>query len=375
MQPNPGGPSLVASKDIPGEQLKPIASSHNTADMRTLVQAELVDDPAAKIRIYAAARFPSLPVEEAVKRYRIARDGTVEYIDNDQQIYQEADSGMINSIKRGVARLISEAPATGGGIVGGIAGGIAGGPLGAAAGLAGGAATGEYGRMKLAEGLGDKPKGGLETAGQMGKAAVGAVVGEGLGKASVGILNRMRRAGTGEIGKLATRDVAMLNPQEVERIIELGRKYGIEVTAPEASNSPTLKAAWNFAAQTPGEAAEKILDWADNVRDPQLKASIDRELRMIFPESSVYEASRKGVEAASAARASLEGQRTGATTPLYQQAFSEGATPDVFGVIQKIDELASKYPAKSPTRGILEKYKGYLQKEEEIPIYSGRMAE
>lgn len=338
---------------------QPLASSHNPADFRTMVKARMVEDPNARIKIYAAERFPDLPIDQAVRRYAV-QDGKVQYIDENGQVYQEEpESGGWQTIRSGAATLMSKFPITATAIGGTAA---TGNPL---VGIAAGGIAGEYAQQRIGEALGDKPRTPMERAAGMVKTGTELAIGEGIGQGVIAGANALKRTGTGNIGRVASRDAQVLNPQQMDRLQQLFQDFGIEGTLPELTGSPSVTAAWNKIAQTPGPAAEQIRQWAENIRIPQLKDAVKRELDSIFTEEPIEKLSARAQTASRNARQDILDRRDAIAKSEYGNAYANASPVDSQPVIDYLDDvLKNKVPESGTLKSTLEKAKRLFQKEE-----------
>jgi hypothetical protein len=159
----------------------------------------------------------------------------------------------------------------------------------------------------------------------------------------------------------------MLNPTEMQRLIDLGKKYGIPLTVPEATGSPTLTNAWNLASTSPYEASEKIMLWAEKQRVPQIKEAIARELDAIFPEQSIAAASQRGVQATADGLDVLKESRRGMSQPLYEAAEESGAKVNVAPVIEEIENMMKTAAPGGKAEGSLKYVKNLFTRQVEVP--------
>lgn len=344
--------SQIMSEQFP----EPIASSHAPADFQTRTKAAFVDDPKTMIRIFAAARFPTLTPEQAEARYWM-QDGKFYYRDNDSQVYQENGEGLGDTLKRFAAQVVGKSPSIVGGGAGFVAGGIPG--------MMAGTAAGEAFRQGVGSQLGEE-KTWPDVAKEIAKETVGAAAGLGIGKVAEPFMNALGRAGTGRIGRLAATDYRSLNPIETQRLMALGERYGIPLTLPEATGSPSLVNAFNFASTSPYEVSERIMQWAETQRVPQIKEAIQRELNAIFPNESIFEAGRMGQQAASEGLGVLKQSRKAMADPYYTAARESGAKVDITPVLEKVDELQAMAPRGWKVDTLLSKIRKGLTREQEV---------
>ncbi len=346
--PTPATPKLIA-EDYPGQERPTGGIIPGSAAMQDLAKAAMVEDPETKFRILAAKRFPGMKPEEAAKRYFI-QDGRVFFINEKGEPQPEA-----GATKELIAKVLGQAPEA----VGGLIGEYAGGPLGAGVGAAAGGQLKEEFAEKIL-GAPAKPvvqrgiEAGLEGVTGAGGAYAGRLIGKGI--------NRFMRRGTGKVGKILSRDVEYFDRADAARIAHQAKRYGIDLTAPEITNSPTMRAVWANLAKTPGPPAEKIGRFFQEIRNPQVMAAIQAELGRISPVDDIFRAGGMAREGARGILGNLEESRRLKTTPLYQKAFESGAEVDVSPVLDKIDDLIKQQPETGTGLTALNKAKRLLQR-------------
>jgi len=173
-----------------------------------------VEDPKKKIELFARSRFPKLPLEEAVKRYGIVGDNIV-YIDDDGRIQKELSG--VNKVARAVGEY--------GLPFAGAAVGVAAGPVGSAIGGAGGMGW----RKNIGTMLGDTQDPWQNTKDMAIEGAVD------LAGAKAGQLFADKF-----VNRSVARDISHFDPTDAQKIIDLGRQYGITVTPAEATRLGSL---------------------------------------------------------------------------------------------------------------------------------------
>lgn len=331
-----------------GEMMPP--QSHETAPYHVLAHAASVDEPRVKFQIFARNRFPYMTPEEGAKRYFI-KDGDIYYLDNTGTAYKEVAGGVLNKVKSVIAEMSGHAPE----MVGGVIGEALGGPVGAGLGVGAGGLI----RKGIGMAEGERPSY-PDIAETAVKDVLGGAVGSLAGRGVTSLANKAMAMPAGYIGRVAARDIPFFNPSEMQRLIDLGRTFGIDLTAPEIANSPTLRAVWANLAKTPGEPAEKIATFIQQVRVPQVRDAISRELGTISQESDLFRSGGLAVEGARDIEAGLKGAREAAAGPQYRAASKSAPAVDVDPVRSRIDELLLKEPQGSSSRGALEKIRTML---------------
>lgn len=344
-----------------GKPKPDVAANHDPAEYGTLQRAAFAKDPQTAFKIFAASRFPDEP--NAWRRYGVNEYGRIYYRDNSGTEYEEIPEGFENWIKKTFAEGVSDVPEMAGATVGALAG--AGTPYSIPLAMIG-AMPGRYLKERIGEYYGDRPRTPIETAANLAGAGVQAGVGQGIGgMGSAGAINKTLRAGTGPgvIGKLASRDLPYLDQAQLQRITDLARQFGIDLTAPESTGSPSLIALWNRAATTPGRAAEMVRQWGEKTRIPQLQEAIERELGNVSPESSVYQAGMQGAKTARTVQDIIEGAREEAASPYYREAYRTAPPVDTSNIVTRIDDMIASEP-EGRVKSVLQKMrKGFFREE------------
>lgn len=335
------------------------------APFHVLAGAASVDDPQTKFKIFAKNRFPHLTPEEGAKRYWV-RDGDVYYMDDNGATHKEVPEGFLNSLKS----FVSEASGRWPEVIGGTLGDVYGGPSGAA----GGAAVGSVVRkginaaflgepFELADVAESAVKEGV--AGGVGSVA-GRLIGGGVGK----LYEKAQKPGY--LAQAAMKDIPNLNPAEMQRMVDLGRQYGLRLTIPEITGSPSLQNAWILAMKTAGPPAEKIKSFMEQIRVPEINNAIKRELANISPTGSGGFSQTAAGEAIIKGAADIEEgiktTRSAKAQPLYQVAFDANPMVDITHTLDRINKLAQAQPEGSAAQTTLNKIGTLLTKEEPIKI-------
>lgn len=300
-----GSPTSAPKGDTFSANLKKNAEqAEGAADFGTLTKASMVEDPGTKLRLFAKARFPDLPENEALSRYGIV-DGEVLYVDNDGKVKSETASGLKNF----AAGMVANAPATAGGVTGAILGAPAG-PAGMLALGALGAAGGK-GYSKAAANLAlDEPQ---TVSGNVADMAIEALFEAGGNLVGLGFAKALTKG--------AARDIAKLDPKSVAAIDAKAKALGIDLNVPQRTNLPSAKAKFDVLASMPtsrdiiAEAAEKQAAQADKAAE----GFISRVSKV----SDVDEAGTQARDAAKKVISKLTAERSKAARPIYQKAFTE----------------------------------------------------
>jgi hypothetical protein len=320
-----------------GEQQEP-------ASWSTHAKAAWVDDPEAKIKIYAKDRGIS------PDRYMIKR-GKIYYLGDDGLFYPETPP-KATAITAGLAaRPLSMA--------GGIAGATIGGPF-----LAGLLGAGGRGIEKTIGHLAfDEPQKPLENLTDIGKEFLIGATGELAGRGLVRGIDITRGREGAKLIRAAGRGRERISLAEVKEIRNLAKKYNIKLVTPQLTGSRELAARWNLLAD--------LMETADKIGKVSLKqynetaAAIDNFINSFaLPTTTPMQAGRKGVEAAKKGIEAAKLIRKNRAAPFYEKAFTSGIKVDTTDVIQKIDDLLEKTVKGDPSFASLNRIKKMINEAE-----------
>lgn len=288
-------------------------SGKTAAPFGAAIKAAFVDDPQAKIKIFADARFPNDP--EGINRYRVV-DGQIAYQGSDGNLYLE-EGGYINPVGAGVAR--SALPT----IMG--TAGLAAGPAGAGIGAAGGEAFNKL----IGAGLGDRQT-------SMGNAmdiATEGVLGYGGAKAGQLVGNAAERT--------TARDIGRYNPAEAQALQEAADRFGIPLEAAQLTNLPSVKARSHYLRMMAGKSADTFQRF-DTTQDKAVTEAVTRFLDDVSPMDDAFEATarvqgagKQAIDAATKVAAELP-------TPIYDAAKATADPLDVKPLVDRIDTILAK---------------------------------
>jgi hypothetical protein len=284
-------------------------------------------DPETQIRLFASKRFPNEPIERAMARYRLDKNGDLVFRGDDGKTYAELDT--LAKVAQGVGEW---APKIGGTILGGFAGG----PAGAVA----GGAAGEGLRKTVATAVLDEPREPVRDAVDMTLAGVTEGVGWKAGD-----------LGTRYINRRTARDVATLTPErraEAQRIVDIGQREGIHVTPAEATDLPSLRGQQTYLGNTHGPAGDKVGDMYKG-RNADTQAAIERHLPQA-PHLTTAGAEAKPVFDAELER--VYKARTAKVTPEYEKVVHPEAllSEEAFAPIKADRFLADEIAAVKATK-------------------------
>ena len=324
------------------------------ASMATIARASLAPNTDDQIRRFAAARFPSLPVDEAVKRYGVDRDGNIIYSDPvTGQLVREVPTigrgeGIGEKFMRAGSQIASGAgpaiPAVAAGVVGAMTG-----PTGAsipAAGLAAGAA--DAGRQAIDRYFANEDPSKIDWGNVAGQAALNAG-GQALGVGMNKLLQR-NPLGVQQYDRLTARD-----PVEQQRWADLygeAQRRGVNLTVGEASNLRSIRSQ-ERALRTLPETTDKFDDFIRTRNTEQVPAAVRAEMDRLAPSRNIGEGANMLRQGADDVLSGMSKARTTAASPHYQAAFRSGVEPDVTPVIQDIEARLAKVGEATPTgRGL-----------------------
>lgn len=160
--------------------------------------------------------------------------------------------------------------------------------------------------------------------------------------------------------------VEKFDSKEMQQIMETAKGFGIDLTVPELTNSPTLRALWTRLAKTPGPQSEKLATYLEEIRNPQVESAIKNELGNISPSSlTPFQAGAQGRAAAKNIEERLKTARKTATQPLYRAAFESPKPIDTTQIIENLNQQIAKYPEGHPSRSALQQVEKMLTKDAE----------
>jgi len=127
-----------------------------------------------------------------------------------------------------------------------------------------------------------------------------------------------------------------------------------------------LKALWTRLAKTPGPQAEKLANYITEIRNPQIEAAINQELKNISPSGATgWQAGGQTRSAAQNIEERLKSTRKAVTQPIYKAAFAETAPVDIEPILTDVQTSLTKYPEGHPSRAALQQVERMLTKDAE----------
>ena len=308
------------------------------AGIATQLRASLAPQVNDQIRRFAAARFPDMPIDQAVRRYGVV-DGNIVYADNDGRIWRETPSvsggnGVADTAGRVMAWLASgvgsNLPQAAGAVAGALTAPLS--PAGAVP-VAGAVAGGvDLVRQAVDRALAGESAGNLD----YGNAALHGVQ----AAAGQGATAAITRAATRNPLRVGARDVNEIrdNLPQIQADDRLAQRYGITVTPGENTGARSLLARQRQIGRQ-DEAATTMGNFYRQRNNEQVPAGYETFSREITgtpagqPVQSAADAARRFQTGADEAMQGAITARQQAASPLYQRAYANG--------IQWNDELAN----------------------------------
>jgi hypothetical protein len=325
------------------------------APFTTQLRAGLAVSDDDKIRRYAAARFPTVPIDEAVKRYGII-DGQIVYADPSGNYVREVPS-------------VGGPPGTTIGDKAIRAGRYVGSQTGPALPQVSAAVTGLATQNPMAAGAtaagvdvvrqaADKALAGedptdislLNTAGHAAEAAGGQFVGNRIARAFD--RNPLR---VGDFDRTAAR-----SPEVQQRSADItakAQREGIPLTAGESTGLPSLLDMERQLRDKP-ETADMFGDMFDKRVSDYIPTALDRYKTQLSPKGTMAEQTTAVRTGAKSVINKAQGERTGAASPYYKRAFESGATLDPAPLVANLD--ARLTTAKGEMQSALSTARGYI---------------
>lgn len=343
------------------------------ASLATIARASLAPDVQDQMRRYAAARFPGLPVDEAVKRYGIDRDGNIIFADPvTGQLVREVPTvgrgeGLGDKFMRAGRWVASGAGPALPGVAAGVVGALTG-PTGASIPAAGAAAgVADLARQAVDRYFAGEDPTNLSYSNAAGQAlmnATGQAVGVGINKA----LQR-NPLGVQPYDRLKARDPA--EQQQWRNLYDEAKSRGVDLSVGEASNLRSIRAQ-ERALRTLPETTDKFDDFIRNRNTNQVPAAVRSELDRIAPARNVAEGANMLRQGADDVLAGMVKRRTAAASPHYQAAFASGVEPDISPVLQEIEARLAKVGEATPTGRGLRAMLNALTQEERVVDAAGK---
>lgn len=343
------------------------------ASLATIARASLAPDVQDQMRRYAAARFPGLPVDEAVKRYGIDRDGNIIFADpvSGQLVREVPTVGRGEGLGDKFMRLGHQAasgagsfiPATAAGVVGAMTAPTGGSIL--AAGAAAGAAD-------LARQAADRALAGEDWTNLSYRNAAGHAVMNAAGQA-VGVgINKLRQRNP--LGVAPHDRVQAMSPAEQQRWRELyaeAKRRGVDLTVGETTDLRSLAQLERYLRRH-DDTADMTNKFLRQRNNEQIPAAINAELDRIAPPRHAAVGANMMRQGAEDVVSGMVKKRTAAASPHYQAAFASGVEPDISPVLQEIEARLAKVGEATPAGRGLRAMLNALTQEERVVDATGK---
>lgn len=331
--PLPGGSTPIST--ITGEPEKKYnPQSGESASNMALLKAGYVDDPIAKINIYAKSR--GIPVD----RYKVI-DGEIVYKDDKGDWQREVSDAGYDKLRKEAIQ-----GATNPGAILGTAGAVLGGSPGAVAGAMAGEGVRKVIGRKM---LGDQPKSTFNDLVDVGVQGLVALGGEAFGKLFSGVTNKflarktssLRFAGS-EVKRMA------LTPEEHVKaafIKDLAEQHGITLAPHQLYDKEGMTNVWKYLRKHP-LTSDSIREF-DDALSKSTNEAMDTFVRDIGGyEETPFTTGTRLQDASSGYIKHAEDARSTAVKPMYEMGFDEADNVEgirVGDVTNKIDELVKEW--------------------------------
>jgi hypothetical protein len=291
------------------------------AEFGTIIKAGFVDDPQAKIRIFAKDRFPNLPEEEAISRFTTSPSGEILFTEDGQTFFPEIETGTpADRLKALAGAEVARLPTDVGGTVGAVTAG--------APGAAAGAGTGELIRKLTGSFFFGEDFDPGETAKDVVIESLVAGTGEKLlGGSVVSALERRSAKKGGKVALAAGRDRARINLQQVDAAEKLGKRFGIDLFTPQTTESTVLLNKFNLLGDLPQTA--DIITFKKAVQQEQTQEAVERFISDLGPGFNDFRVGAELQGLSQQAIRSLDKKRKELASPLFNEAFKSASDAGV----------------------------------------------
>lgn len=356
------------------------------AGLATIARAFLAPNTEDQIKRFAAARFPHLPVEDAVKRYGVDRDGNIIYSDpRTGQLIREVPTigrgvGLLDKFMRaGYQAALGAGPA-----IPAVAAGVAGAAMGPTGGsiLGAGAAAGaaDMGRQLLDRGLAGEPltrEGPLELPipnVDYGNVAGQAALNAGSQAVSVGIMKALQNnpLGVSTYDRMKARDPAEM--AQWDALQQEAKSRGIDLTVGQKTGLPSIMSK-ERALRTLPETVDQFGDFLRKQRMEQVPKAVGREMDRFAPARAIDEGADMFKQGADDVMRGMRQARTAAASPYYQSAFNSGVEPDIKPVLKAISDKMQVVGENTPSGRALKAAYMAMTEEQVINAPGGRVAQ
>jgi hypothetical protein len=331
------------------------------ASFKAHAQAGFIDDPLTKVRIYAADRFPLLPEEEALSRYKI-QDGDVIYKDLDGLWRRETPDLLPWKMKRFLGDMVGHSPS----IALGTAGAILGGP-----GLAGfGAAGGEGWRKAIAALAFGEPQHALLNIAKMAEEGGFAVLGELGGRLVITGSHKGLAVAGGKKGRTIRKVMQSEFPhvdfkKAAKKQAFYKEKFGVNLWDAQTTGSRRLLDKLNRFADMP-DTSDIILA-AKEIQDEQAYNAVRNFWDNLTLAADPYATGHKLTATAKKSVDRLIGKRMALAKPYYDKAFSRNTKIDITPHLIELNQMIKQWPVHSAESKKLKGFYKLLLREYKLP--------
>lgn len=301
----------------------------------TQAKSAFIDDPQAKLNLYAKDMFPNEP--DASKRFGY-KDDEIVYRDKDWNLKYAKPDGVMGFLKNFSAEQPAYLPHE---VLGG-AGAMTGNPWIAGLGVMAGEAT----RKMIADAAFDQPYPKDDAVDLTTNGLLAGVLPTSIGKR---IAKGLQRG--------VVRDIDNLNPDSLTYLSNAAKANNIPLTVAEKTNLGSLKG-YQTALNNITDSADDMARFYDG-RNQNINDAVNKTLNSISPIDSAEDAAGLAVQAAHGARNKIQQAMREKASPLYKKAYESGSV-DISDVVKGIDETISRYPDSSQTIRSLAKSKALL---------------
>lgn len=343
---------MRSAPPVPASSGRVVDDPERGAGFWTTARASLAPDVNDQIKRFAAARFPDMPVEEAVKRYGIL-DGQIVFSDpKSGQVVREVSSlvGAINPVdafNRLGRQVASQAGPTIPAVTGALGGAMGSGggsiPLAAV-----GGAVGDTGRQMLDRWLAGESLTDIDWGNVAGQAALqggGQAVGLGVAKGIEYVGGKRNPLGASITDRLKINDPAAMS--KWAELQDEAKSRGVQLTIADLTDLPSLQTKLRQLRRYP-ETMNRVEGFLRERALVQVPGAVNQELDRLAPRTPIDEAITGFTGAADDVLNAASAKRSAAASPHYQRAYASGVEPDASPILGEIEAKLQKL---SPTSG------------------------
>lgn len=329
-------------------------------DFATMIWSGFVDDPKAKIAVYAEGRFPEEDKKTRESRYRVV-DGRIVYRGDDGRYYPEISKfSPLQYLKRFAGENVANLPA---GL--GAAATISNPVTAPYAPIVAGAAEGmrQYIGEKISGVENSSTENLLRMTAEVMFTKAGDITARGLGA-----LRNARRVKKGQGLEYAVANdlkMGLIGEDDHARaalLAALAEKHGIELAPHQLYNKEGITNFWKYLRKHPA-TADAVRKYEDGL-GLRVERATENVIRSTGAEEDVALTGQRLSDAAQDIVAGAKKTRTRAVRPMYQKAAAEAGPIDTTPVIEKIDLLLAEAPDGSAGKKALERIRRMLYRKQ-----------